>query len=149
MTKNVYDVFQTDRNLERSGIRIDYGPFYFTIARAGGANKRYSTRLEVLLKPYRRAIQTETMDEEVARGLMAQAYAETVVLDWGHFVGEGPDRKEVPGKILGHDGELLDFSVDNVRQVLMDLPDLFRDIREQAEKAALFRVQVKEADVKN
>jgi hypothetical protein len=142
----MYDVFQTDMDLEKTGIKIDYGPFYFVIARAGGNNKRYGARLDALLKPYRRAIQTETMDEEVAKGLMAQAYAETVVLGWG---SPDKDGKPVDGKVPGKDGKLLDFTVANVKQVLLDLPDLFRDIREQAEKAALFRAMVKEADAKN
>lgn len=144
--KSIYDVFQTDQDVEKSGIKIDYGPFYFLIARAGGANKRYSTRLEALLKPYRRAIQTETMDEKVGLDLVAQAYAETVILGWGHVDKDG---KVVDGVVLGRDGKPLELTVDNVKRVLLDLPDLFKDLREQAEKAALFRVQVKEADAKN
>lgn len=138
---SLYKSFKTDANLEKSGIELEYGenskgqPILIRIARAGGANSAYNKRLEVLTKPYRRQIQTETIDNKVLEKIVAQAFAETVVLGW-----EGVEDEA--------DNELA-FSVDNVVKLFNDLPDLYKDIQEQAQKTALFRQEILEADSKN
>lgn len=138
---SLYKSFKTDANLEKSGIELEYGenskeqPILIRIARAGGANSAYNKRLEVLTKPYRRQIQTETVDNKVLEKIVAQAFAETVVLGW-----EG---------VEDEDNNELVFSVDNVVKLFTDLPDLYKDIQEQAQKTALFRQEILEADSKN
>lgn len=138
---SLYKSFKTDANLEKSGIELEYGenskgqPILIRIARAGGANSSYNKRLEVLTKPYRRQIQTETIDNKVLEKIVAQAFAETVVLGW-----EG---------VEDEDNNELTFSVDNVVKLFNDLPDLYKDIQEQAQKTALFRQEILEADSKN
>jgi len=131
-----YRQFQTSARHEQEGIELDLGEAgIFRIARAGGANKRYQKRLEALLKPYRRAIQTETMSNEKAQELLAQVYAETVILGWDN--------------VTGPDDEPLEFNVENCTKLLIDLPDLFRTIRETAENAALYRETILEEDAGN
>lgn len=138
---SLYKSFKTDANLEKSGIELEYGenskgqPILIRIARAGGANSAYNKRLEVLTKPYRRQIQTETIDNKVLEKIVAQAFAETVVLGWEGVEDEA--NNELP------------FSVDNVVKLFNDLPDLYKDIQEQAQKTALFRQEILEADSKN
>ena len=138
---SLYKSFKTDANLEKSGIELEYGenskgqPILIRIARAGGANSAYNKRLEVLTKPYRRQIQTETVDNKVLEKIVAQAFAETVVLGWEGV--EDEDNNDLP------------FSVDNVVKLFTDLPDLYKDIQEQAQKTALFRQEILEADSKN
>lgn len=138
---SLYKSFKTDANLEKSGIELEYGenskgqPILIRIARAGGANSAYNKRLEVLTKPYRRQIQTETIDNKVLEKIVAQAFAETVVLGW-----EG---------VEDEDNNELTFSVDNVVKLFNDLPDLYKDIQEQAQKTALFRQEILEVDSKN
>jgi hypothetical protein len=133
---SIYEAFETDPDLEKQGIDIDYGDFKFKIARAGGANKKYQKRLEALTRPYRRAIQTETMDNAKADELIMQAFAQTVVLDW-----EGVTDKET--------GELIPFSSQACLKLFKALPDLFTDIREQATKWNMFKKDVQEEDSKN
>lgn len=138
---SLYKSFKTDANLEKLGIELEYGenskgqPILIRIARAGGANSAYNKRLEVLTKPYRRQIQTETIDNKVLEKIVAQAFAETVVLGW-----EG---------VEDEDNNELTFSVNNVVKLFNDLPDLYKDIQEQAQKTALFRQEILEADSKN
>jgi hypothetical protein len=139
---SLYKQFRTDENLEKSGIKLTYGEVWFYVARAGGANKKFSRILEAKLKPHRRAVQTETMDEKTAEKLMREAYAEGVVLGWGSV-------KHGEGRMTGPDDEALDFTVENVVRVFTDLPDLFADLREQTGKVALFRATVDEADAGN
>lgn len=131
-----YDQFKTDQILETQGIILDLGDCgKFKIARAGGANKKFAQKFQAVTKPYRRAIQTETIDADLANKLMRQAYADSVVLGW-----EG---------VTGPDGQPLPFSRENVLKVLEDLPSLFDEIRRFAEDAAAFRQQVLAADAGN
>ncbi len=38
---SMYEQLETDKALETKGVEIDYGTFRVTLARAGGANKKY------------------------------------------------------------------------------------------------------------
>lgn len=130
---NTYDAFLNSDDHEKNGVELDLdGVGKFQIARAGGGNKQYTKRLERILKPHRRAIQTNTLSIEKADALLAQAYAETVVLRW-----EG---------VSGRDGESLPHNKENCIQLLIDLPDLFRVIRETADNEALYRATILEDD---
>lgn len=120
-----YALFQTDKEQEVNGIILDYPGFSIKIARAGGANKRYTKVLAKRAKPLRRSIEADLLDPDQADALLIGVFAETVVLDWtGVTDAEG---KELP------------CTKSNIVKVLTDLPDLFADIREQANKASLFR----------
>ncbi len=138
---SLYNQFKTDPELEKNGLWLEYGPNSkkqeqrIRIARAGGANSQFQKRMEALTKPYRRQIQTEIIGNDVVQRLMRQAYAETVVLGWENI--EGPDGADMP------------FTVENCVQLFTDLPDLFTDVQEQAQKAVLFRAEVREADSGN
>lgn len=87
------------------------------------------------MKPYRRQIQNETMESALVERIVKEVYAETVVLGWENVEDEN--------------GNAMEFSVENCIKLFDDLPDLFRDIQEQSQRAALFRAEVREADAKN
>lgn len=130
-----YSVFQTNETLEREGITVDYGAFRFRVARAGGSNKRYAQVMAARMKPYRRAIQTDTMDEDVAKRVLQEVFVDTVLLGW----------EDVTGK----DGQPLAYTRENALNLFIDLPDLFTDLFEQAKNVALFREHLTELDAKN
>lgn len=138
---SLYKQFATDTNLEKTGIELQYGEnangdeIIIRVARAGGSNTAYTKRMEALVKPYRRQIQAETIDNKVLEKLVMQAFAETVVLGWEN--------------VEGRDGNLMEFNVVNVIQLFTDLPDLFKDVQEQAQKAVLFREDILEVESKN
>ncbi len=138
---SLFKQFETSPDLERKGVLLDYGKnkdgtdIMIRIARAGGANKQYDKRMEILTKPMRRQIQNETVEAEAIDRVFRKVWAETVVLGWEHVQDE--DGKEIP------------FSVDNCIALFEKLPDLFADIQEQSRKAALFRQENLEADGKN
>ena len=138
---SLYKQFATDKNVERDGVVLSYGKnsknknIEIRIARAGGANIRYTKLLEAAIKPYRRQLQNETMDNGVAEDLTMRVYAQSVVLGWN-----GVEDAE---------GEEMPFSVDNCVKLFKDLPDLWADIQSQATRAALFRQDILEADAKN
>lgn len=138
---NLYDSFSTNKNIERDGVVLDYGrtkddlPITIRIARAGGANQKFAKILEAKLKPYKRQMANETMDNAVAQRVMIEVYADAVVLGWTN--------------IRDRDGVEMSFTRDNVIKLFTDLPDLFADVTQQAQKAALFRDEIREEDSGN
>ena len=133
---NPYAMFKTNAAAEADqGIALDYGSFSIRIVRAGGSNKRYGQELTRRLKPYRRQIDNETLDNAVAEKVMAGLYADTVVIGWDGVTDETDAS--------------LPFTRDNCIKLFTDLPELFRDVQEQAGKVGNFRLEEQEDDAKN
>lgn len=138
---SLYSQFKTDGNVENEGVVLEYGinkagkTISIRIARAGGANTKFAKLMEYKVKPYRRQIQNESMDPALAEKIAKEVYAETVVLGWENVEDEH--------------GKELEFTVENVIKLFTDLPDLYTDIQSQAQRTALFRADVLEADSKN
>lgn len=133
---NLYKTYKTTDTMEKDGIDLQYGPdCRIRIARAGGSNQRFGKLLGDKLKPYRRQIDNGTMDDAVAAKIMAEVYAETVILGWTG--------------VEDSDGNKLDFNRETCTNLLIDLPELFRDIQEQAQKVSNFRAEEREEDTKN
>lgn len=144
----LYLQFKPNTTREREGIFLEYGflktpdgeadesrPVRIKIARAGGANTAFTKRLDARIKPYRRQLQTETMDNGIAQKLMREVFAETVVLGWENVQDEN--------------GNDLEFNVPNCIKIFTDLPDWFADVQLQAQNGALFRADLRAADSGN
>lgn len=127
---NLYAAFQTDPNLEKNGVLIDYGDFKFLIARAGGENKRFTKMLQQKMRPHARAAAAGTLSDEVSTRVVRECFCRTVLLDW-----EG---------VTDAEGNPLPFSVEAAEKVLTDLPDLFEDLLDQAKKVSNFLAQTRE-----
>ena len=141
-----FALFETDKELERTGLRLDYGKFYFTVARAGGSNDRFREVLRQKMEPHRRAMATETMDDKLADKLAIEAFAEAVVLGWGRVDADGVEH---PGEMTWRDGSIRQFSTGAVIELFTMLEDLARDVMGQAQRVALFRRSIAEIDAKN
>jgi len=131
---SMYNIFETDEDLETTGIWIDYGDFRVKIAAAGQGNKNYVKYAEKALKPVRKVMSAGALSNERSLGIMADIYAKTIVLDWETVVDE-----EAKKGIESRDGSIVPFNYENVRKVFHDLPNLFIDIQEQASSIANFR----------
>lgn len=139
---SLFSQFQTDQTAETDGIDLDYGVDNSTgeqikirIARAGGSNAKFAKLWDQKSKPYRRQIQTETLDNATAERLIHEVYAEAVVLGWSG--------------VYDRDGNKLDYTVANCVKLFKDLPELFNDIRHVATNINAFRVEEREEDAKN
>lgn len=134
---NLYEAYSTDNNLENGeGVVLDYGAAgSITIHRAGGANRKYAKVLLAKMAPYTRQAKLGTLDEEVANRVLAETYAEAVIVGW-----KG---------VKGRDGKALTFNKANVVTLLTDLPEFFRDIQEQANMVSNFRAERVETEAKN
>lgn len=137
---SIYKLFATDPNLERNGFALEYGDATFIIARAGGANKKFQKCIERKLRPYRSAINSGTMDEKTAQKLLAEAYADAIVLAWeGVTYPPGDDKEDEP----------MPFTKENCVRLFEILPDLFQDIQEQSQKVANYVAAEAEEDAKS
>lgn len=140
--RSPFDNFQTDPDLERSGVVVDYDGYWFKIARAGGANEAFAKRLNELTQPYKRAIDSDAITPKLGQKLSRQAFCETVLLGWGsEAYGEG--------KMVDQDREALSFNLENALSFFEALPDLFADLLVTAQKGQVFRKTIAEADAKN
>lgn len=132
--RSPYEVFETDKDLETEGRWIDYGGAgEYLIARAGGANKKYSNLLQKRMKPYRRQMEAGTLDNEKAKDILIGAFVDAVLLDW-----KGVNNRE---------GEALDYTRDNAIQLFKDLPMLFEDLQKMSMDFAVFRRAEVEKDL--
>ena len=129
---NLYSRFETDKEIEQTGIDLRYSDdTVLTIARAGGSNKKYLKAAEKA----QRKLQVRRPNNEEALEILREIYADCVVLKW-----EG---------VTDREGKPLECTKENKLQLFRDLPDLFADIRVQAENADLFRKAELEKDAGN
>ncbi len=144
MSNVLRKMFETVPSLETQGIVLQYAPgVEMVIARAGGANKRFARVLARLSKPHRRAIQTETINEDIGQDIMREAYAEAVVLSWVGFT------KDILTKQEADAGTELECEVATVKAVFKALPDLFEDVAKMSNNITLYRAETLEQDSGN
>lgn len=137
----LYAAFKTDPKLEQEGVWFDYGPnskgkpMRVLLARAGGANTDYNKMLEKVTKPYRKAISAGALDAATVNRLYLEVFIATVVKGLENF----------------EDGQCqpLSCTPEDVKKLLDDLPDLYADWQEQANRLAAYRADLLEADVGN
>lgn len=133
--KSIYDVFETDENLEAKGIRVRIADSVFIVARAGGSNERFRKVAEAKTRPIRRRIETNTIEVDEMNRIMAEIFAESVLLGWED--------------VYDKQGNPMTFSRDNAVRLLLDLPDLFQVLQEESKTLANFKALELEGDAKN
>lgn len=140
---------KTNETLETSGVRIPVDinahngqPVYVTLSRMGRTNKRYTKRLEDVMRPHQAALANDALDPDLARRLLQGVFVETVLIGW-----ENLPKSELTGDDT--DTEELPFNKDNALALFAELPGLFDDWRDRAGKAATFREAVLDMNAKN
>lgn len=130
------ELFERNENLEsQKGIDLLFpGDIRIKILRAGGSNKKYDMVLGRLIKPYTRQMKTNTMDKKVSEDLMKELYAESVIIGWSGVKSKGED---------------VEFNKENVIKLLDSLPEVFDEIREQADNLANFRLEEMKEEAEN
>lgn len=140
--------FKTDSAVEKQGIILNYEDegFRVTVARAGGANKKFQKMLEAKMKPHKRAAQTGTLSNERAINILQEVYAKTVILKWETKV----DGKWIEGiEDLEDETKTVPATPAAILGVLKEVDELWKDIQEQASSYAAFKLEIIEADAKN
>ena len=133
---NIYEAFQTDAEMEQEGIEYDMGELgVFKLARAGGANMKFAKLVEKKTRPYRQQIDRGTIDPDLGNRLLAEAFAESVILGWTG--------------VKGRDNKQIKYSPAAAVKLMLDLPELFNELREAATSMANFRNEQIEEDTGN
>ena len=131
---SLYSLFETDESAELDGFELvlfdEDVEIKFTLARAGGNNKKFALRLQALMKPHKFAIEKGTMKDEAAEAIMCQVIAETLVLDWSG--------------VTDREGNELEYSVAKAKELLLELPALRQMILEEAQNVANFQAVERE-----
>lgn len=149
---SLYDLYKTDSNLEKLGKEVIFadGAVKIKLARAGGANQKFEKILTANSKPYRRAIQAELISNEKANELLMATYAEAVVMSWETLVEKEDGTEEyVNGLMLEGSDDIQPATKENILKVFKAVPDLFKEIAEEANKLTNYRNYEKEEDAKN
>lgn len=134
--KSAHDLFGTNKNLEaEKGVTLDYSVFQITILRAGGANKKYSKALNENMKPYRAAFERGDLDDETSEEILLKSFVQGVVLGWSGNIGRNGKKEE--------------YSEEACIAVFKELPDLFDDVKKQANDKSLFRAANEAIEEKN
>ncbi len=132
----IYKLYLTDKELEKKGF---WHPITedckFLLARAGGSNTKFGNVLQVKTAPHRRKMEDDKLDLELANRLMIETFAESVVLDWTG--------------VTDPTGKKIKFSKTHAVNLLLDLPDLFDELRDAASKQSNYRTSVIVDDIKN
>ena len=135
-------MFETDSQVEQEGIWLDYGDGKkIRVARAGGANERYRTALQRVFAQHKRKLQLDVLSIKQQNDLVLEVFADTVVLEW-----EGVTQDDLLGN--GSD-EPVGYSKGNAIALFTALPELYRDVQEQAQSAAAFKTHLDELTAKN
>ena len=125
---NLYEIFDEKKldQAESFTLELEDGDakICFELARAGAENKKFSTKLTALMKPYKYAVQKGTMKDEQAEHILCQALAETVILDWSG--------------VTDREGKLLDYSAEAAANLLKELPNLRQMIQDEASEISNF-----------
>lgn len=140
---NIFDMFETNADLERNGVRLVYGTnsrgedMQITIARAGGANVQFQQVYEHITKPYRRQLDTGAkLPKELNDRLNRELYSRAVVKSCSGF--EERDLTPIPTS-----------TPQEIAEFFKRLPNLFADVMVQASSMALFREEVREGAAGN
>lgn len=144
---SIYNLYKSDVQKEKDGVVILFGDeeLRLTISRAGGGNTKYDRVVAANVKPYKRAIQADTISAEKVNAILAKTFAESVIVKWETKVdGEYKEGIELEG-VEG----LQPATPQNIAKVLIALPDLLEDIKAEATKISNFRLVVREEDAKN
>lgn len=135
---SLHKKYSNNRELEAGkGIVVEYegGSVKLHMRRAGGLNESYTRVLREKLEPHQRRMKVDTLPDALAKRLLAETYAETVIIGW-----EGVTDKS---------DNAIAFSVQACTELLLELPDFFDLVREDASNLSMFKEAQLEADEKN
>ncbi len=133
---SIYDLYGTDKELEKNGVWIEYpGGEMFKVARIGTNESAYGKLLRQKTKHLRRKIETDTLDVDVLSKIMMDVFVQTSLLDWKN--------------VNGSDGKAIDFNRENALELMRRLPDLFDDLHTQAQALSTFQKEAVDKDSKN
>lgn len=138
---SLYKQFGTNATKVESGVEIKFGANddktipTFIVARQHRSNKPYRKAAEAAMRPYRRQIELKTLSDDTAEAVLMDVFITTLLKGWKNVQDEK--------------GREIEFSPEAAKELFVALPDLYDELQNAANDAALFRESEREADAKN
>lgn len=129
--RNLYALFETDKNLEETGVDFQFGDSIFKCKRAGGSNRKFDKTFEERTRAFSTKMQMAALSEEQSDAILMDVYFDAVLLGWSN--------------VTDRDGNDLAFTKENFIKVMQDLPDLWKALRQAAANMDNFLKQQKSA----
>jgi len=125
---SIYSLFDSNEKAEQNGflftVQDGSVEISFLLARAGGANKRFTKKMAEALRPHQHAMNAGTLDEDTMVALQIDVMAETLVMDWSN--------------VADRNGNEIEFSKEECIKLLESLPALRDLLFEQCNNRANF-----------
>lgn len=147
----LYNSFKTSPKLEKEGVWRDFGHCRVRVARQGGSNQKFNSFMERIGKQHQRAIANDLLGNTRALAILEEAYAFGIITEWETNIADedATEPEWTPGIENPNGGELLPFTVENVKATLHALPDLFQELQEVAKGLQFYRQSLIEEAAKN
>lgn len=140
--------FATDTAKEEQGVPVTYGENEdksvptFIVSRMSKSNKSYQKALTSAMRPHQRAQQLGTLPPEMAEQIFLEVFAKHILRGWSNVL-----KSDVTG--VESDKGFAEYSAHNAIALMKRLPDLYDNIVETANSAALFREGMLEEEAGN
>ena len=123
----VYDEYGTDTQAEVEGNWHSFdGGFKLRIARAGGANREFTTAIAEQPEKFANL----TRAELTGHGVLADVYAKAVI----------KEKEDPNGALVTREGIPIEIGSPEMAQMLRDLPELYRMVQEFSMNRRYFRL---------
>lgn len=138
---SIYKQNATNADAEVHGAWFDFGTNEdgslqrFKLARMATSNVKYAAAIRKITTKYKKALELNTLSDELAEKVFREAFVDTVLVGW-----EG---------ISDEKGKTLPFNRDNALKLLTDLPDVYSALQEFAKAAANYRAASLDEDAGN
>jgi hypothetical protein len=146
-------MFKTNPEREVEGVVLCFGDAEIRVARAGGANTKFTRLFEERTRPYRKQIEMKVIKDDVMVRLLAEVYAESILVSWRTRI---VTKDEFDADVVSYDdtitvnGEKLVFNRDNAIKLLTSVPLVFQEVREVSMAFTNFQdAEALETDAKN
>jgi hypothetical protein len=139
---NPFSMFETDPELEKKGVKVDYGDYWFYVARAGGKNETFVSTLRQRLDRVSRGGPRSVAADKIADAATREVFIEHCLRGWGSL-------EHGEGKMVGRANEAIPYSLQAAEALFEALPDLLNDLVQTVSNGTAFRKDLVDADTKN
>lgn len=162
MASSLFAQFATNRKAEVEGVPVTFGNVNedgtvptFRLARMGKSNKRYQKMIEAETKPHIHAIRSNNLAPELDEAITLRVFCASVLVGWENLIVPevfDASAHTIAGPVREADGVRLSyvpFSAENAEKLMKALPELYANLKEQAQGMAIFRAEELAADSKS
>jgi len=135
---SLYSIYETNPVAEKQGhlVEVQDGDSVvgFMVARAGGANRKFSAMLQSEMRPHQNGGGINRVSEDAAQATLVRVMSYTLIKDW-----DG---------VTDREGNLVEFSPEECITLLTALPELRDMLYSSAQDISNFAVLEREEDAK-